>query len=106
MDMRMKSSRIRVCLMALALSLTATAFAAESLPWEKDYTTALARAKAEKRPLFLMLTATWCGPCKMLESQTLPDSAIRAGLKEFVWVKAYEVFCARSSSLAKPPDCL
>ena len=90
MDMRMKSSRIRVCLMALALSLTATAFAAESLPWEKDYTTALARAKAEKRPLFLMLTATWCGPCKMLESQTLPDSAIRAGLKEFVWVKAYE----------------
>jgi thiol-disulfide isomerase/thioredoxin len=60
------------------------------LPWEKDYAGALAKAKAEKRPLFLMLTATWCGPCKLLESQTLPSSTILSGLKEFVWVKAYE----------------
>ena len=36
-----------------------------------------------------MLTATWCGPCKMLEGQTLPSPAVLAGLKEFVWVKAY-----------------
>jgi len=60
------------------------------LPWEKDYAGALARAKAEKRPLFLMLTATWCGPCKLLESQTLPSPAVLSGLKEFVWVKACE----------------
>jgi thioredoxin-related protein len=62
----------------------------ESLPWEKDYAAAQATAKAEKRPLFLMLTATWCGPCKMLEARTLPEPSIREGLKEFVWVKAYE----------------
>ncbi len=62
----------------------------ESLPWEKDYASALARAKAEKRPLFLMLTATWCGPCKMMESETLPCPAVLSGLEEFVWVKAYE----------------
>lgn len=61
-----------------------------TLPWESDYVTALAKARAEKRPIFLMLTATWCGPCKMLESQTLPDPIIRSGLKEFVWVKTYE----------------
>lgn len=83
---------LNVCggLLLLFVLSTVTAFSAESLPWEKDYTNALAKAKAEKRPLFLMLTATWCGPCKLLEGQTLPDPTIREGLKEFVWVKAYE----------------
>jgi thiol-disulfide isomerase/thioredoxin len=60
------------------------------LPWESSYTEALAKAKAEKKPIFLMLTATWCGPCKSLESETLPTPAIRDALKDFVWVKAYE----------------
>ncbi len=76
----------------------------ESLPWEKDYPSALARAKAEKRPILLMLTATWCGPCRILESQTLVDPAIRDGMKEFVWVKAYEdkELNARFMSLGYP----
>jgi thiol-disulfide isomerase/thioredoxin len=62
----------------------------ENLPWEADYATALAKARAENRPLFLMLTATWCGPCKVLERQTLTTPAVRAGLNEFVWVQAFE----------------
>ena len=60
------------------------------LPWESSFPEALAKAKAQKKPIFLMLTATWCGPCKSLESQTLPDPAIRGALEDFVWVKAYE----------------
>ena len=86
----MKPPGIHVPLLVLTMLAIAPAFGADSLPWEKDYATALAKAKAEKRPLFLMLTATWCGPCKMLEGQTLLAPAIRSGLKEFVWVKAYE----------------
>src|SRR5690242_18022876 len=78
-----------VCL-ALVLRLSVASPPPEMLPWEKDYAAALAKAKAAKRPLFIMLTASWCGPCKMLEKQTLTDESIRAGLKEFVWVKAYE----------------
>jgi thiol-disulfide isomerase/thioredoxin len=80
----------QILVLALALLLAVSGWTAESLPWEKDYATALAKAKAEKRPLFLMLTATWCGPCKMLERQTLPERSIRDGLKEFVWVQAFE----------------
>ena len=60
------------------------------LPWETSYGEALTKAKAEKKPIFLMLTATWCGPCKSLESKTLPDPAIRGALQDFIWVKAYE----------------
>jgi thioredoxin-related protein len=82
--------RARILLFALVLSSTTISRSAESLPWEKDYATALAKAKTQKRPLFLMLTATWCGPCKMLERQTLLDPSIRDGLKEFVWVQAFE----------------
>ena len=64
--------------------------AESDLPWEKDFPTALAKAKFSHQPLFLMLTATWCGPCKMLEAQTLTATATRSGLKDFIWVKAYE----------------
>ena len=90
MELRMKWVRFLVRFIPLIYLLSSRLLAAEGLPWETNYPVALAKAKQEKRPLFLMLTATWCGPCKMLEGQTLPDPTIRDGLKEFVWVKAYE----------------
>lgn len=63
---------------------------APALAWEKDYTSALKRAGAEKKPLMVMMTATWCGPCRMLEKETLDDPWVRAFLSDFVIVKAYE----------------
>jgi thiol-disulfide isomerase/thioredoxin len=86
----MKAQPLQAVLLALALLWARPVTGGPPLPWEKDYEGALAKAKAEKRPLFLMLTATWCGPCKMLESRTLPSPAVFSSLKEFVWVKAYE----------------
>ena len=38
----------------------------------------------------VMMTATWCGPCKMLEEKTLNDPWVRYFLSPFVVVKAYE----------------
>ena len=60
------------------------------LAWEKDYQTALKKAQAQKKPVMVMMTATWCGPCKMLEKETLNDPWIRYFLSRFVIVKAYE----------------
>jgi thiol-disulfide isomerase/thioredoxin len=60
------------------------------LRWEKDYHSALSKAKAENKPLMVMMTATWCGPCKALESETLNNPWIRYFLADFVIVKAYE----------------
>jgi len=82
--------RSHAALLALTLLSSALLVNGEPLPWEKDYPSALARAKTEQHPLFLMLTETGCGPCKMLESQTLTAPAIRSGLKGFVWVKVCE----------------
>jgi thiol-disulfide isomerase/thioredoxin len=61
------------------------------LAWEKDYEAALARAQEENRPLMVMMTATWCGPCKMLERESLSNPWIRHFLAPFVVVQAYEV---------------
>ncbi len=60
------------------------------LAWEKDYASALKKAQAENKPVMLMMTATWCGPCKMLEKETLNDPWIRYFLQDFVIVQAYE----------------
>ncbi len=37
------------------------------------YTEALAKAKAENKPIFLDVYATWCGPCKKLKKTTFKD---------------------------------
>jgi thiol-disulfide isomerase/thioredoxin len=62
----------------------------DELKCEKDYATALRRAQAEKKPMLIMMTATWCGWCKVLEKETLSDPWIRHFLAGFVVVKAYE----------------
>jgi thiol-disulfide isomerase/thioredoxin len=62
----------------------------EPLAWETDFATAAKRAETEGKPLMVMMTATWCGPCKMLEKETLNDPWIRLFLSRFVIIKAYE----------------
>jgi len=64
--------------------------ASPELAWEKDYQIALARARSERKPMLIMMTATWCGYCKLLEQKTLNDPWIRQFLSEFVVVKAFE----------------
>ena len=58
--------------------------------WETDYQIALRRAQSEQRPMLVMMTATWCGPCKLLEEKTLNDAWIRYFLSRFILVKVYE----------------
>jgi thiol-disulfide isomerase/thioredoxin len=67
-----------------------TAPKSRELAWEKDYQSALKKAQAEKKPVMVMMTATWCGPCKMLEKETLNDPWIRHFLSNFVIVQAFE----------------
>lgn len=37
---------------------------------------ALEKAKAENKPIFLDVYATWCGPCKMLKKHTFSDKQV------------------------------
>ncbi len=40
--------------------------------WEE----ALQRAKKEGKPIFLDISASWCGPCKMLKARTFPNGEV------------------------------
>src|SRR5262249_20696535 len=60
------------------------------LPWEKDFHAAMKRAEAEKKPVLVMMTASWCGWCKKLEADTLDDPWVRHVLSNVIIVKAYE----------------
>lgn len=41
--------------------------------FEGTWAEAIAKAKAEKKPIFLDAYATWCGPCKMMEKEVFTD---------------------------------
>lgn len=40
--------------------------------WEE----ALQKAEKEGKPVFLDISASWCGPCKMLKSRTFPNDEV------------------------------
>jgi len=69
--------------------------------WEVDYQTALAKAKNESKPLFVMLTIQGCGPCKRLEEEALAHSAIQSFLEPFLKVQIYADANEKNAEIAQ-----
>lgn len=44
--------------------------------FEGDYTSALKKAKTENKNLFICFSASWCGPCKMMEKYVFPNEKV------------------------------
>ncbi len=44
--------------------------------FEGGWAAALQKAGAEKKPIFLDIYASWCGPCKMLKKKTFTDKGV------------------------------
>jgi FKBP-type peptidyl-prolyl cis-trans isomerase 2 len=57
------------------------------LPWREDHDAALAQAKKDVKPAVLVLHAEWCGFCKKLFSETMPDPRISSLRDRFVWIR-------------------
>jgi FKBP-type peptidyl-prolyl cis-trans isomerase 2 len=55
--------------------------------WQEEHDAALAQAKKDGKPAVLVLYADWCGFCKKLFSETIPDPRIRAMGDRFTWIK-------------------
>ncbi len=89
----------RACMLSTLLSLTllASPAAVPSHPsaatapsgivfLEDDYRGALAKARAEKKPLFLDSWATWCHSCLSMRSFVFPDAGLRPAKDAVVWL--------------------
>jgi len=60
---------------------------AVNLAWRHDEAAAVAGARAEKRPLLVDFTATWCVPCQEFRVKTFADPDVVQELKRFVLVE-------------------
>ena len=56
----------------------------QDVKWETNLQSALARAKTEKKIVFVDVWAAWCGPCKRLQKDVFPSPQAKAALTQVV----------------------
>lgn len=61
--------------------------AAGGIPWQENHDAALAAAKKDGKPAVLVLYAEWCGFCKKLFSETMPDPRLVSLRDKFAWIR-------------------
>jgi tetratricopeptide (TPR) repeat protein len=85
-----------LCLVSAAPSARAAAYVRDAdhvaprVPWitDKYWSEAVAVARDLDRPILIDFTATWCGPCKLLDAMVFNEKAVIGELAEVVTFKA------------------
>jgi thiol:disulfide interchange protein len=59
----------------------------DRIPWRRDLDAATIEAKRDNKPRLLYFTASWCGPCQRLKTETWNDKNVESKLAGYVPVK-------------------
>ena len=80
----MKRSLSCVCLLVCTASLRSA-----DLPdgWFQNWEAAVSQASEGDKPMFVVFSATWCGPCQSMVKNIYPQDPVREKLKE--WIPVY-----------------
>ncbi|HLO98231.1 MAG TPA: thioredoxin family protein [Fimbriimonas sp.] len=74
-------------LTALLLATTAGISAAQEFPWRTNEKTAFEEAKAQKKPVMVYFTTSWCGWCKIMEQQTFSKPTVIKQAQAYIPLK-------------------
>lgn len=59
---------------------------AEALAKNVSYKKAIETAQTENKPILLIFTASWCGPCRSMKKNVYPSPQVRSIKDDFIWV--------------------
>ena len=82
-----KTTPMSVSVASAPTATTKTKTAPKEIRWLTSLEAAKKESKRTGKPIFADFYATWCPPCKMLETQTYPDPNVIAESQKWVMLK-------------------